>query len=111
MGDDMVTRTQFTRRGLLAAAASSLALPALAQSMDELYQLAKAEGSLLFYSGGPVVPYEDFVREFEKAYPGIKVSVEGGFSNVLNDKINAQIKAGHLQVDMAFFQTVQDFVA
>ena len=43
-------------------------------------------------------------------YPGIKVSVTGGFSNVLNDSIEKQIAAGKLEVDMAFFQTVQDFV-
>ena len=35
----------------------------------------------------------------------------GGFSNVLNDKINQQIKDKKLEVDLALFQTVQDFVA
>ncbi len=88
-----------------------MVLPARAQTMDELYARAKEEKELVFYSGGPVVPYEEFVRDFEKAYPGVRVTVEGGFSNVLNDKINAQIKSGKLGVDMAFFQTVQDFVA
>ena len=43
-------------------------------------------------------------------YPGIAVSVTGGFSNVLNEKIERQIADQKLEVDMAFFQTVQDFV-
>ena len=56
-----------------------------------------------------------FAREFEAKFPGLKVSITGGFSNVLNEKIVAQMKAkkpeGKLEVDMAMFQTVQDFVA
>jgi ABC-type Fe3+ transport system substrate-binding protein len=44
-------------------------------------------------------------------FPGIKVSVTGGFSNVLNEQINKQMSENKLAVDMAFFQTVQDFVA
>ena len=102
---------ELTRRDFAAGAGAILATQARAQSNDELYARAKEEKALIFYSGGPVVPYEEFVRDFEKDYPGIKVTVEGGFSNVLNDKINAQMKAGKLQVDMAFFQTAQDFVA
>jgi ABC-type Fe3+ transport system substrate-binding protein len=43
-------------------------------------------------------------------YPGIAVSVTGGFSNVLNERIERQIADRKLEIDMAFFQTVQDFV-
>jgi ABC-type Fe3+ transport system substrate-binding protein len=50
-------------------------------------------------------------RDFEARYPGIVVSVTGGFSNVLDRKIDDQLAARSLEVDMAFFQTVQDFVA
>jgi ABC-type Fe3+ transport system substrate-binding protein len=39
------------------------------------------------------------------------VSVTGGFSNVLDRKIDDQLAAKKLEVDMAIFQTVQDFVA
>jgi ABC-type Fe3+ transport system substrate-binding protein len=87
------------------------ARPAAAEAMDELYQKAKAEGSVVFYSGGPVTPYEAFARDFERRFPGIKVAITGGFSNVLNSRINAQLRDRKLEVDMAFFQTVQDFVA
>jgi ABC-type Fe3+ transport system substrate-binding protein len=84
---------------------------AQAQNADPLYDKAKDEKSLVFYSGGPTEPYERMAREFSARYPGITVAVTGGFSNVLDRKIDEQIAAHKLEVDMAFFQTVQDFVA
>jgi ABC-type Fe3+ transport system substrate-binding protein len=89
----------------------AVAPPATAQTMDELYEKAKAEASVVFYSGGPVTPYESFAKDFERRFPGLKVSITGGFSNVLNNRIEAQLRDHKLEVDMAFFQTVQDFVA
>jgi ABC-type Fe3+ transport system substrate-binding protein len=85
--------------------------PTVAETMDELYANAKAEKSVVFYSCGPVTPYEAFAKEFEQRFPGITVSITGGFSNVLNNRIEAQLRDHKLEVDMAFFQTVQDFVA
>ena len=38
------------------------------------------------------------------------MKVTGGFSNVLNEQIEKQMADKKLAVDMAFFQTVQDFV-
>ena len=99
------------RLAVALSAASCVATPAAAQSMDELYAKAKTEGALEFYSGGPIAPYERFVSEFKQRFPGLTVSITGGFSNVLNAKINDQLRARKLAVDMAFFQTVQDFVA
>ena len=107
----MNPRIAMATRSLVILAAAACAAPAAAQSMDELYAKAKAEKTLVFYSGGPVAPYEKFVKEFEQRFPGITVSVTGGFSNVLNAKINGQLHDKKLAVDMAFFQTVQDFVA
>jgi ABC-type Fe3+ transport system substrate-binding protein len=40
----------------------------------------------------------------------VNVSVTGGFSNVLDAKIDAQLKSGKLEADLAVFQTLQDFV-
>ena len=84
---------------------------ARAQSADELYSKAKAEKALVLYGGGPAAPYERMANEFEARYPGIAVLVTGGFSNVLDRKIDDQLAARSLEVDMAFFQTAQDFVA
>jgi ABC-type Fe3+ transport system substrate-binding protein len=81
-----------------------------AETMDELYQKAKAEKEVVFYSGGPVAPYEVRAKRFKARFPGIEVKITGGFSNVLDSKINQQIKAGRMEVDMAFLQTVHDYV-
>jgi ABC-type Fe3+ transport system substrate-binding protein len=98
--------------GLAGIVAATLAsAPAHTQSADQLYALAKSEKTLVFYSGGPADPYERMAKDFEQRYPGIAVSVTGGFSNVLDRKIDDQIAAKKLEVDMAIFQTVQDFVA
>jgi len=83
---------------------------ARAETLDELYQKAKREGALTFYAGGPTAPYEARIKQFQEQYPGIQVSVSGGFSNVLNQRIEQQLAGGRLEVDLAFFQTVQDFV-
>ncbi len=101
-----------TMRMAAIAAISVVAGATHAQTVDELYVRAKSAGetSLVLYSGGPVAPYETFVKDFEKQFPTIKVSITGGFSNVLNAKIHEQMKAGKLETDMAFFQTAQDFV-
>jgi ABC-type Fe3+ transport system substrate-binding protein len=88
-----------------------LAPQAHSQTTGELYEKAKAEKTLVFYSGGPAAPHEARAKQFMQQFPGIAVSVTGGFSNVLNAEIEKQMAAGNLAVDMAFFQTVQDFVA
>ncbi len=86
------------------------AAPARAQSLDSLYQKAKAEGTVVLYAGGPTAPWDAAAKDFSARYPGVNVSVTGGFSNVLDAKIDAQLKAGKLEVDLAVFQTLQDFV-
>jgi len=90
--------------GLLAATA----LPARAQS--QLYAEARAEGAFAFYVGGPTAPWEAKAKIFEQRYPGIKVSITGGFSNVLDKKVDQQLKDDKLEVDAAIFQTLQDCV-
>lgn len=82
-----------------------------AETLDEIYEKAKVEKALVFYAGGPAAPHENRAKEFMQRFPGIGVSVTGGFSNVLNEKINQQRAAKKLEVDLAFFQTVQDFAA
>jgi ABC-type glycerol-3-phosphate transport system substrate-binding protein len=55
-------------------------LAAHAQSLDELYAKAKPEGAFSFYVGGPTAPWEARAKTFEEKYPGIKVSIGGGFA-------------------------------
>ncbi len=62
-------------------AATIAAGPAAAQDMpapgDEaaLYERAKAEGSLVWYTGGALDTSQAIAASFEKAYPGVKVEV------------------------------------
>jgi ABC-type Fe3+ transport system substrate-binding protein len=84
--------------------------PVHPQSADALYEKAKAEGALALYVGGPTAPWEAAAKDFSARYPGINVTVTGGFSNVLDKKIDAQLAAGKLEADAAMFQTLQDFV-
>ena len=84
--------------------------PASAQASKTLYEKARAEGTLLLYAGGPTAPWEAAGKEFSARYPGVTVKVTGGFSNVLDKQIDAQLAAGRLEVDLAMFQTLQDFV-
>ena len=93
------------------AALAALISPARGETFDELYQKAKVEKEVVFYSGGPAAPHENRAKLFMQQFPGIEVKVTGGFSNVLNEQIEKQMADKKLAVDMAFFQTVQDFVA
>src|ERR1700754_4783887 len=104
--------TQSFRRLILACATLTAlaATHARSETLDELYQKAKAEKEVVFYSGGPAAPHENRAKLFMQQYPGVEVKVTGGFSNVLNAEIEKQMAAKKLAVDMAFFQTVQDFV-
>jgi ABC-type Fe3+ transport system substrate-binding protein len=106
-----MNRTCIAGFASIVAAATLAGAAARAQSADQLYAMAKDEKTLVFYSGGPAEPYERMAKDFEQRYPGISVSVTGGFSNVLDRKIDDQLAAKKLEVDMAIFQTVQDFVA
>ena len=105
-------------RGGRAAACSLVVASALAmlptmlsaQTMAELYDRAKQEGALTIYGGGPTSLYDVPARAFEQQYLGIKVTIHAGFSNVHNQTINAQLKAGTLDADLAILQTAGDFI-
>jgi ABC-type Fe3+ transport system substrate-binding protein len=84
--------------------------PARPQGAEALYDKAKVEGTLLLYAGGPTAPWDVAGKEFSARYPGVTVKVTGGFSNVLDKQIDSQLAEGKLAVDLAMFQTLQDFV-
>ncbi len=100
------------RVALLASALGIIggARPAAAQSLDDIYAKAKGEGAFVLYVGGPTAPWEAMARSFNARYPGINVAISGGFSNVLDQKIDTQIAAGKLDVDAAILQTIADYV-
>jgi ABC-type Fe3+ transport system substrate-binding protein len=98
-------------RPLAAVAALGFIVAAVsAQAADDPYAKAKSEGAFVLYVGGPTAPWEAMAKTFNERYPGINVSITGGFSNVLDKKIDAQIAAGKLEVDAAILQTIADFV-
>ena len=100
-----VTAT-FALLGLIPA----ITLPTQAQNIDDIYAKAKIEGAFVFYVGGPTAPWEDKAKTSSSAIPASRFRSRGGFSNVLDKKIDQQIAAGKLEVDTAIFQTLQDFV-
>ncbi|MGB6446456.1 MAG: extracellular solute-binding protein [Xanthobacteraceae bacterium] len=99
-----------TIRVTAVAAALGVTSGAPSAIADDLYAKAKSEGEFAFYVGGPTAPWEARAKIFEERYPGIKVTIGGGFSNVLDQKIDAQLAAGKLEVDAAILQTAADYV-
>ena len=85
-------------------------LPLQAETLDEVYSKAKSEAHFVLYVGGPTAPWEAKAKQFERRFPGIAVSITGGFSNVLDKRVDQQLKDNKLEVDTAIFQTLNDFV-
>jgi ABC-type Fe3+ transport system substrate-binding protein len=86
------------------------ALPLCAETLDELYAKAKAEGALSIYGGGPARLYESWIKEYEARFPGIKVTLTGGYAGGLAPAIDKQIAERKLTVDFVTFQAVQEFI-
>jgi hypothetical protein len=57
--------------GIALVAGLAVATPARAQSFDDFYAKAKAEGAFAFYVGGPTAPWEARAKVFEERFPGI----------------------------------------
>jgi ABC-type Fe3+ transport system substrate-binding protein len=98
------------------SALSILALLALvplsaprAETLDQLYEKAKAEAALSIYTGAGQFAAKAAADAFEKRFPGIKVTPKGGFSNVLDLEIDQQLKDGKVTADYVQFQTVSDY--
>ncbi len=97
--------------GFLLLTALHCSTPVLAQTIDQLYALAKGEKTLVLWGAGPAAAYERAARAFEEQYPGIAVSLMGGLSNDLNARIEQQLSAKKVATDLVILQTVQDFIA
>jgi len=99
-----------TRRAAVAATACIVGVaPISAQTVDELYQKAKDEKTVVLYGAGPTGSHDRWIKEFEQTFPGVAVSFTGGLSPVLNKKVEAQLAAGKIETDLAILQTIQDF--
>jgi ABC-type Fe3+ transport system substrate-binding protein len=105
----LAMRLAACRTGLLLVAGLH-ATPGYADSLDELYQLAKQEKTLVMWAAGPSAGYERAAQAFEQRFPGITVSLKGGFSNVLNTQIEQQVSADKVETDVVVLQTIQDLV-
>lgn len=97
--------------GIALLTALCFTAPAGAQTMDQLYASAKEEKALVLWAAGPAAAYERAVHAFEQRFPGVTVSLMGGFSNVFNARIEEQISAKKVETDLTILQTIQDFVA
>jgi hypothetical protein len=122
-----LTRRQVTIAAIAAAATSLFGSSAGAQqsatgrssttaqtpdgTMDKLYARARQEGALTLYGGGPAVWYTDWTEQFKIVFPGIAVTLVGGFSNELTPRIDQQIASGRMECDVTILQTLQDLRA
>jgi ABC-type Fe3+ transport system substrate-binding protein len=98
-------------RTLIATTLAILAAsPLYAETLDDLYAKAKQEGALSIYGGGPSRLYEGWIKEFETRFPGIKVTLKGGYAGGLAPEIDRQIADRRLEVDFVTFQAVQEFI-
>ena len=84
--------------------------PLYAETLDDLYAKAKQDGTLSIYGGGPSRLYEGWIKEFEAKFPGVKVTLKGGYAGGLAPEIDRHIAAKRLEVDFVTFQAVQEFI-
>ena len=68
------------------------------ESVDELYQKAKAEGSLVIYTISSRT--QKVANAFKEAYPGINVEVYDISSGTLKEKFATEYKSGIRTVDI-----------
>ena len=97
---------------MLALAAASwvgCTMQTRADTIDELYQKAKAEKTVVLYGAGPTGSHDRWIKEFEQRFPGVTVTFTGGLSTALNKKIEAQLANQKVETDLAILQTIQDF--
>ena len=62
-----------------------------AETIDEPYQKAKAEKSVVLYGAGPTGSHDRLIKEFEQSFPGVTVTFTGGLSTALNKKVEEQL--------------------
>src|SRR5918998_1675485 len=90
-----------TRRTVMAAATVlALALPAHAQSWDEVVAAAKKEGKIVFYNNLQPNGIEPLLQKFREAYPGIQTEQIRLGSNPLIERFQTEFTAGRHLADV-----------
>jgi ABC-type Fe3+ transport system substrate-binding protein len=100
---------KLTLHALPLAALLACTASAQAESMDELYAKAQREQTLTLYGAGPTGSHDRWIRDFQQKFPGVRVAFTGGLSNGLNRMVEQQLASNKVEVDVAIFQTIQDF--
>lgn len=103
------TRTYKSAFSLIVLVACIPFSAAQADTIDELYEKAKADKALVLYTGAGSAAAKATAEAFEKRFPGIAVTGKGGFSNVLDQEIDQQLKDNKITADFVQFQTIQDY--
>jgi iron(III) transport system substrate-binding protein len=95
-----------TRRLIgLAAAAAALAVTGTVRaddSIDTLYQKAKAEGKAVMYTSVPTFILDEWRKQFEAEYPGVKLEYFRSGTGKVLARINAETAAGQLHGDIVW---------
>ncbi|HXQ50900.1 MAG TPA: extracellular solute-binding protein [Stellaceae bacterium] len=108
----MPCRTTGLRESALSLLVLLILVPlsaARAETIDQLYEKAKLEKALVIYTGAGPAGAKAAADAFEKRFPGIAVTPHGGFSNVLDNEIDQQLKDNKVTADFVQFQTIQDY--
>jgi ABC-type Fe3+ transport system substrate-binding protein len=85
------------------------AAAARAESLDALYEKAKAEKTVVLYGAGPTGSRDRSIKDFQQRFPGVTVTFTGGLSPALSKKIDQQLADKRMETDLAILQTIQDF--
>ncbi len=87
---------------------------AAAQSVDKLYEEARKEGTLTFYTSQVAVAEQKIAQAFKKKYPGVNVEIVYAGGGALFERIRAEAQAGrdiadvHLQSDLALMERLRE---
>ncbi len=101
-------------RALGTIACLFLAQAASAQSIDKLYEEAKKEGTVTFYSSQVAVAEQKMAQAFKKRYPGVNVEVVYAGGGALFERLRAEAQAGrdqadvHLQSDLPLMERLRE---
>jgi iron(III) transport system substrate-binding protein len=100
--------------GLMAALALFATQAASAQPVDKLYEEARKEGTLTFYTSQVAAAEQKMAQAFKKKYSGVDVEVVYAGGGVLFERLRAEAQAGrdvadvHLQSDLPLMERLRE---